>query len=136
MPANELLLCIDVGGDSIKAAEFSYSPAGDMVLERFAFSEFGKELNGEEDNFPAFATALSDIVLKNGFQAKKICLTISGQNSYIKFVKVPAMVSDEKKIKQIIAFEAKNAIPFSMDEVVWDSQLISSSDDSGEIEDR
>ena len=134
MSANELLLCIDIGGDSIKAAEFSYSQTGDMVLERFAFSEFGKELNGEEDNFPVFATALSDIVTKNGFQAKKICLTISGQNSYIKFVKVPAMVSDEKKIKQIIAFEAQNAIPFSMDEVVWDSQLISTADDSGEIE--
>ena len=134
MPANEFLLCIDIGGDSIKAAEFSYSPTGDMVLERFAFSEFGKELNGEEENFPVFATALSDVVTKNGFQAKKVCMTISGQNSYIKFVKVPAMVSDEKKIKQIIEFEARNAIPFSMDEVVWDSQLISSADDSGEIE--
>ena len=134
MPSNEFLLCLDIGGDSIKASEFSFSPTGDMVLERFAFSEFGKELNGEEDNFPVFAQALSDIVTQNGFQAKKICLTISGQNSYIKFVKVPAMVSDEKKIKQIIAFEAQNAIPFSMDEVVWDSQLISNADDSGEIE--
>lgn len=134
MPANEFLLCIDIGGDSIKAAEFSYSPTGDMVLEKFAFSEYGKELNGEEDNFPVFATALSDIVSKSGFSAKKVSITISGQNSYIKFVKVPAMVNDEKKIKQIIEFEAKNAIPFSMDEVVWDSQLISSSDDSGEIE--
>ena len=134
MPANEFLLCIDIGGDSIKAAEFSYSPTGDMVLEKFAFSEYGEELNGEEDNFPVFATALSDIVSKSGFSAKKVSITISGQNSYIKFVKVPAMVNDEKKIKQIIEFEAKNAIPFSMDEVVWDSQLISSSDDSGEIE--
>ena len=134
MPANEFLLCIDIGGDSIKAAEFSYSPTGDMVLEKFAFSEYGKELNGEEDNFPVFATALSDIVSKSGFSAKKVSITISGQNSYIKFVKVPAMGNDEKKSKQIIEFEAKNAIPFSMDEVVWDSQLISSSDDSGEIE--
>ena len=134
MPANEFLLCIDIGGDSIKAAEFSYSPTGDMVLEKFAFSEYGKELNGEEDNFPVFATALSDIVSKSGFSAKKVSITISGQNSYIKFVKVPAMVNDEKKIKQIIEFKKKNAIPFSMDEVVWDSQLISSSDDSGEIE--
>ena len=134
MPANEFLLCIDIGGDSIKAAEFSYSPTGDMVLEKFAFSEYGKELNGEEDNFPVFATALSDIVSKSGFSAKKVSITISGQNSYIKFVKVPAMGNDEKKSKQIIEFEAKNAIPFSLDEVVWDSQLISSSDDSGEIE--
>ena len=124
MPANEFLLCIDIGGDSIKAAEFSYSPTGDMVLEKFAFSEYGKELNGEEDNFPVFATALSDIVSKSGFSAKKVSITISGQNSYIKFVKVPAMVNDEKKIKQIIEFEAKNAIPFSMDEVVWDSQFL------------
>ena len=134
MPANEFLLCIDIGGDSIKAAEFSYSPTGDMVLEKFAVSEYGQELNGEEDNFPGVATALSAIVSKSGFSAKKVSITISGQNSYIKFVKVPAMVNDEKKIKQIIEFEAKNAIPFSMDEVVWDSQLISSSDDSGEIE--
>ncbi len=44
------------------------------------------------------------------------------------------MVNDEKKIKQIIEFEAKSAIPFEMHEVVWDSQLLNVADDNGEIE--
>ena len=40
------------------------------------------------------------------------------------YVKVPSMTSDRNKIKEIIAFEAKQTIPFPIDEVVWDSQLI------------
>ena len=39
MASQDLMLCIDIGAGSIKAAEFSYSPEGNMRMERFAFVE-------------------------------------------------------------------------------------------------
>ena len=35
------VLCIDIGADTLKAAEFSYSQEGSMELVNFAFTEFG-----------------------------------------------------------------------------------------------
>ena len=139
MASVEYMLCIDVGSSSIKAAEFSYTPAGEMQMESFAFEEFATpdsslqniiETNSRVD----MLEALNKILENKSFHAKKVCISLSGHDAYIRFVKVPAMVSDEKKIRQIIEFEAKSAIPYDMSEVVWDSQLLKSADDSGEIE--
>ena len=44
------VLCIDIGGDTIKAAEFAYSDAGVMTLVKFAFAEFGFGENSSAEN--------------------------------------------------------------------------------------
>ena len=139
MASADYMLCIDVGSSSIKAAEFSYSPTGEMLMESFTFEEFSTPDSSlqniiESDARVDLLEALNKILETNHFHAKKVCLSLSGHDAYIRFVKVPAMISDEKKIRQIIEFEAKSAIPYDMSEVVWDSQLLKSSDDSGEIE--
>ena len=139
MSVNDYLLCIDIGANSIKAAEFSYSTEGEMLLEKFAFAEYGGVEGAFADIVDGGASeklnaALGKIFKENSFQSKKVNVSLSGHNAYIRFVKVPSMVNDEKKIKQIIEFEAKSAIPFDMSEVVWDSQLLNVADDNGEIE--
>ena len=40
MAQQNLILCIDIGGDSIKAAEFSYVLGQSLNLERFAYTEY------------------------------------------------------------------------------------------------
>ena len=44
------VLCIDIGGDTIKAAEFAYSDTGVMTLVKFAFAEFGFGENSATEN--------------------------------------------------------------------------------------
>ncbi len=139
MATQDLMLCIDIGSSSIKAAEFSYTPEGEMRMERFAFEEYAiPETSLQEvvegDTHVEMLEALSHILKNNEFQSKKVSISLSGHDAYIRFVKVPSMVNDEKKIRQIIEFEARSAIPYEMNEVVWDSQLLSVADDSGEIE--
>ena len=139
MASVDYMLCIDVGSSSIKAAEFSYTPNGEMLMERFAFEEFSSPDNSLQEIVESnvrvdLLEALNKILTTNKFLSKKVCLSLSGHDAYIRFVKVPAIVTDEKKIRQIIEFEAKSAIPYDMSEVVWDSQLLKSADDSGEIE--
>ena len=46
MAALDLVLCLDIGANSIKAAEFSYTQTGELLLERFAFEEYGLSVNG------------------------------------------------------------------------------------------
>ena len=139
MASLDFMLCIDIGSSSIKAAEFSYTPNGEMLMESFAFEEYSVPESSlqnviETDTRVDLLQALNKLLTENKFVSKKVCISLSGHDAYIRFVKVPAMVSDEKKIRQIIEFEAQSASPYDMSEVVWDSQLLKSADDSGEIE--
>src|SRR5207245_2680579 len=46
----------------------------------------------------------------------------AGQSVFARFVKLPAV--EEEKIERIIAFEAQQNVPFPINEVVWDYQLV------------
>lgn len=128
MISQNLILCIDIGACSVKASQFFLSADGNLVLDKFAYNEFSVE--GDEDDFDSMLDALSELIITNKFEAKNTYVSISGQNSFIRFVKVPSMTTDKNKIREIISFEATNTIPFPMKEVVWDSQLIDSAHDS------
>ena len=140
MAVNNYVLCLDVGGTTIKATEYMYSAAGEMVLEKFAFSDYGRDIEDDateesaEKHRNMMADAVRKLITENAFKAKRVDLCLSGKSAYIKFVKLPSMVSDEKKLRQIIEFEAASAIPFDLDGVVWDSQIISKDAERGEIE--
>ncbi len=128
MAQQNLILCIDIGGDSIKAAEFSYVPGQSLNLERFAYTEY--EFSSDEPPEDVILKTLTDVIRTNGFTARDVYVSLSGKNAFVRFVKVPAMTTDKDKIQEIISYEAKQAIPFSSDEVVWDSQLLPPTADS------
>ena len=142
MAGPEQILCLDIGCSTIKAAEYSYTINGEMLLDSFAFLDYyssEEEQQTEEENSSNTAReklgdALRKIVTENGFKAKKLYVSLSGKDSYIRFVKLPAMVEDERKLRQIVEYEARSSIPFDLDDVVWDSQLIRKDDENGEIE--
>src|SRR5436309_11997482 len=48
--------------------------------------------------------------------------TVPAQSVYARFEKLPAV--EKEKNERIIAFEAQQNVPFPIDEVVWDYQLI------------
>jgi len=54
---------------------------------------------------------------------------VPGQSGLARFVKLPPV--EEKKILDIVRFEAKQQIPFPLEEVVWDYQKIG----AGEVAD-
>src|SRR5207253_5688518 len=51
----------------------------------------------------------------------------SSQSVFARFVKLPAV--EEEKVERIIVFEAQQNVPFPIDEVVWDYQLIAGGGD-------
>ena len=128
MAQQNLILCIDVGGDSIKAAEFSYVPGQSLTLERFAYTEY--EFSSDEPPEDVILKTLTDVIKTNGFTARDVYVSLSGKNAFVRFVKIPAMTTNQEKIQEIISYEAQQAIPFPSDEVVWDSQLLQPTGDS------
>jgi type IV pilus assembly protein PilM len=133
MPKTDTLLAIDVGSDSLKMAEFNYPPTGKLVLEKFTFKEFGGDLK-EEDLLPAIKNALKAAFEENQFSSKTVNISITGQSSFIRFAKLPPIGGQENRVRQVVEFEAKQNVPFPINEVVWDYQLISEPGADAEIE--
>lgn len=134
MPSKDTILCIDIGGGSIRAAEFS-AAVEDMTLESFAVSEYSSGTSATdsgEESYEPMLLALKELIETNDFSATEVYVAVSGNDVYIPFVKVPSLTRDPEKIKEIIAFEASQRIPYPINEVAWDYQLITDQEAIGE----
>ncbi len=134
MAKTKLILAIDVGSASLKLSEFSYPTSGEMVLEKYAYIEFSSSLQDINKHQEALKTAFNAAIDKYKFKAKQVYLSISSQSTFIRFVKLPPTSQKEHKVQQLVAYEAKQNVPYPIEEVTWDYQLIdSTSDDVSEI---
>jgi type IV pilus assembly protein PilM len=123
MARTEKILALDIGASSIKVGEFDCSSRGGSVLTGFAMREYGEELN-EGNRSVIIASLLRQILEEEHFTAREALLSISGQSALTRFVKLPPMAGEEKRIRQIVEFEARQNVPFPIDQVIWDYQLI------------
>jgi len=67
---------------------------------------------------------LGELKLKSG----RVNYAIAAQSVFTRFVKLPTV--DPDKIDQIVHFEAQQNVPFPIEEVVWDYQLVASKDEN------
>lgn len=126
------ILTLDIGASSIKAGEFEYPTKDRVRLINYAYREYDEELT-EANRYLMIAGGLRQMLQENAFSAKKAHISISGQSAFTRFVKLPMISEDESQIKKIVEFEARQNVPFPMDEVIWDYQLISNPE-SDELE--
>jgi type IV pilus assembly protein PilM len=128
MARSDRVLAIDIGATSIKVGEFEYPTRETPTLVNFAIREYEEELT-ESTRSVVVAGLLRQMLVENSFQSRRALISMSGQSAFTRFVKLPPFAEDEKRIRQIVEFEAKQNVPFNMDEVIWDYQLIASPDD-------
>ena len=115
------VLAIDIGSDSLKIAEFDYPAGGGIVLNDFAFRKFGED----DEQGIAFYQLYHEILKEKKFTADQVALTISGQASFSRLSKLPPLLGNKGAIQRIVEYEARQTVPYAMNEVVWDYQLIS-----------
>lgn len=123
------ILALDMGASKIVLAEFHISKKGDLALLRYGISPIGADTKSESDKLAYIVTAIRDIMREQGIRPAPMLMTVSGQSVFPRFVKLPPVAHD--KIKQIVQYEAEQNVPFPIDEVVWDYQLIGG--DEGEM---
>src|SRR5438270_12692314 len=115
---------IDLGQCGLKAIRLVESD-GQVTVSAFDFVEHPKILS-QPDADPDQLTreALEKFLSRNQLKGDVVCISVPGQSGLARFVKLPPV--EEKKIGDIVRFEAKQQIPFNLDEVVWDYQKLSS----------
>ena len=86
---------------------------------------------GETDRSQYIITTIHDLLRESGCKPGPVLLSISGHSVFTRFQPLPEVQPD--KIYQVIQYEAQQNVPFPMNEVVWDYQLISGHDGSVDI---
>lgn len=122
---SDRILTLDIGASRLVLAEFAPgSPGGAPVLERFGVAELGVSKQ-ESDPSAYIVAALHELVRNEGFRPGPVLIALSGQSVFPRYVKLPPVGRD--KIQQMIRYEAEQNVPFPIDEVVWNYQLVGDS---------
>jgi len=122
---------IDIGNSSLKAMRLRL--AGDAVeVIGFDNIQHGKVLTGSgikpEERDELIAFSLRQFVKQNDLGKDDIIISVPSQNSFARFVKLPPV--EQKRIPEIVKFEAAQQIPFDINDVQWDYQLMTEADGS------
>lgn len=115
---------IDLGQCALKAIRLEMRD-GAVTATHFDYIEHPKILN-QPDADPDQLTreALEQFLSRNTLKGDQVVISVPGQSGLARFVKLPPV--EEKKIADIVKFEAKQQIPFPLEEVVWDFQKVGS----------
>ena len=124
-------LCFDFGAGSVKVGEFIANEGGTLTLAQFGIKALGQEGSQESKREAAVLKAVQDLLAQKPYRGKNINVCAPGFHVFSKFVKLPPV--DTSKVTQIIQYEAQQNVPFPLEEVVWDYQIMGTSP-SGELE--
>lgn len=117
---------IEIGQSALKALKCT-TDGEQVIAEAFDYIEYPKILSQpESDPETMVREALETFVSRNDLKNCEVALSVAGQNGLAKFFKPPPV--ELKKIPDIVKYEARQQIPFELDDVVWDYQLMAGGD--------
>ncbi|HEY1785974.1 MAG TPA: type IV pilus assembly protein PilM, partial [Pirellulales bacterium] len=113
---------IDIGQCALKALRVR--PGDDpnrITADAFDYIEYPQILSQPEANpVELVREALEQFLSRNSVRGDRVVISVSGQSGLARFIKLPPI--EAKKIPDIIKYEARQQIPFALDDVVWDYQ--------------
>jgi type IV pilus assembly protein PilM len=126
MAAPPRLITLNIGSQTIGLAEFRVIH-GRLVLLSYRFRETALDpASGERRDahvaLQETAVTLREMMHEMHISRGPVNYAVPAQSLFARFVKLPAL--DAEKIDKIISFEAQQNVPFPIDQVVWDYQLV------------
>jgi len=122
MPSAKTVWGIDVGQCALKALRLQWRD-GKLRVLGFDVIEHAKILSQPDaDEQALIRSALGKFVSRNSLKGSTIVISVPGQASFTRFIKLPPV--ETRKIPEIVRYEARQQIPFNLEDVVWDYQTI------------
>ena len=118
-------VALNIGSQRIGMAVFESSKSGGLVLKAYDSESIVADPALEASRISQVRIAVADLVQRMKVSKSKVRYAISGQAVFTRFVKLPPLQEDN--IEQLVTFEAQQHVPFPINEVVWDYELIESS---------
>jgi type IV pilus assembly protein PilM len=115
---------IDIGKCGLKALRCSHSSDGEnLVAESFDYVEYPMLLTQPEaDPGELVRDAVEEFLSRNDISGDTIAVSVPGQAGLSKFIKLPPV--EASKIPDIVTYEARQQIPFPLEQVIWSWQRL------------
>ena len=123
---------IDIGQCALKALRCRPNEDGGRITaDAFDYIEYPQILSQPEaDPVELVREALEQFLSRNSVHGDRVAISVSGQSGLARFIKLPPVES--KKIPDIVKYEARQQIPFALEDVVWDyQQMAGGSEEEG-----
>jgi len=131
MAAPNRVLALDLGTQTVGLGEFQTGKDGGLVLTNYRTGELLGDPAVDSTRLAQAKMTIGEMVSALGYKGAKVNYAISAQSVFTRFVKLPSVGEDQ--VDQIVGFEAQQNVPFPIDEVVWDYQLVDQGN-SAEVE--
>ncbi len=129
MFARNRIIGLDVGADSVKLVELKKTKDG-LELVRARVTDIETEglfsIKDEVEKTKVYKDLLKKAIART-LDAEKIrhsraAIAVSGLSSFVRPVKLPKVAP--KKIEQMAKYEAQQQVPFAIDEIIWNYQVL------------
>lgn len=124
MAENQSVWGIDIGQAGLKAIRLRYADAANQVIAvAFDYIPHAKILS-QPDAVPdeLIQTAITTFLSRNETKGDLIAISVPGQSALTRFIQLPPV--EESKVDEIVRYEAKQQIPFALEDVIWDYQTL------------
>ena len=130
---NSAVLGIDISTAAIKLLELSRSGARYKV-ESYAVAPLPQDAVVDKNiaNMDVIADAIKLAVKQSGTRTKQACVAVAGSSVMTKVITIPASLAEDEMEEQILV-EADQYVPYSLDEVNLDFEVLELSEDNPEM---
>ncbi len=119
------LIGLDIGSSSVKIVELSEAGKGTMRLERYAIEPLprGAVVDGNVDKIDVVADAVKRAWRRAGGKIRNVAMALPASAVITKRIALPGNLREEELEMQVES-EANQYIPFALDEVSLDFQVL------------
>ncbi len=119
------LIGLDIGSSSVKIVELSEPSVGTFRLERYAIEPLprGAVVDGNIDKIDVVAEAVKRAWRRSGTKFKNVAMALPASAVITKRIALPANLR-EQELEMQVESEANQYIPFALDEVSLDFQVL------------
>jgi type IV pilus assembly protein PilM len=115
---------VDIGQAGLKAIRLEINDATEQVVATaFDYIAHPKILS-QPDAIPEelISQALDKFLKQNDIANDLLAMSVPGQSALARFIQLPPV--EASKVSEIVKYEARQQIPFALEDVVWDYQTL------------
>ena len=113
---------LNIGAATVELAEYEAAGKGSLTLVAYGTAPLAAPLDADNAS-TVLPPALLDIVREKGIRPGRVSISVSGQMVFPRFAAIPA-AGGEERFEQMVRYEVEQNIPFPIDEMVCDRQVL------------
>jgi type IV pilus assembly protein PilM len=117
-------IALNIGSQRVSMALFEPSKSGGIILKAYDSETILADPATEASRPAQIGYAIGQLTQRLKAGRSKVRYAISGQSVFTRFVKLPPL--DDDNVEQLVTFEAQQHVPFPLEEVVWDYEILES----------